>query len=743
MIAELIGIVILLIAASLLVLRLGGDPLRNRLGLSTSPGYLEKIGRTQEAIHQYRTAGNFSAEARLLAGIGRFEEAAKVYIRLQDWEKTTDMFEQMEEWELAALYAKKSHNLDRAIELFRKGNSPLRIADILIEEGHLVRAAHLFAETGNVVKAVRTFEDAGEFTLAREWMAKEYERIGQFERAGLCLLEVGQADAARNLFEKGNCHARIAEMLESDQKWAQSGRKYIQARQFEKAGNMFIKAQSYKWAARAYLQAGKSKEAFQVLSQMEAWFEITKVCLQLGKLDEGRHFLQKIVPSNPDFLESRAFFVNHLLSHEHTSEAILWLEEIIEVYGYSTEVKQQVFLLFELYLKAGEDSKLDIALQHLLAEEHVTDSERRSLGRFQETRERAKSLDNRLENPILNPIVEFLNQPSFERYTLQSELGRGTQGIVYLAKDQTLDRLVVLKILRDEGLKGESARHYFLREAKISASINHPNVVTVYDIGEVDGSPYIAMEYVEGQTLEAYLQKNPGPLPQKTVESILKGICEALETAQKHGVVHRDIKPENMMLTPSGEIKLMDFGLARDWRENPEQSAILVGTPFYMSPEQIIGDPIDHRTDLYSLGIVLYRMMTGQLPFRKGNILRLQRKQIPESPLQLNPQLPAHHAQLVMTLLEKDKLDRPDSARRVLDMYLEHASSELRTEKSSSSVPKSGATRQKNGVPFETDPFADFVTPEIEKTDLSDGSPVEGFELESEESFVPYGSQER
>ena len=197
-------------------------------------------------------------------------------------------------------------------------------------------------------------------------------------------------------------------------------------------------------------------------------------------------------------------------------------------------------------------------------------------------------------------------------YDIIGTLGEGGMGIVYRARDAALDREIALKVIRPESL-GVQARERFVREAKACSRINHPNIVTVYAAGEDGGAPWYAMELVDGETLRAVIHR--GPVPWETAADWIAGVLDALSRLHAEGIVHRDLKPENIIVTRDGAAKLMDFGIARlSFETSLTADGATLGTARYMSPEQVRGTPVDARSDLFSLGAVLYELPTANLP---------------------------------------------------------------------------------------------------------------------------------
>jgi tetratricopeptide (TPR) repeat protein/predicted Ser/Thr protein kinase len=251
------------------------------------------------------------------------------------------------------------------------------------------------------------------------------------------------------------------------------------------------------------------------------------------------------------------------------------------------------------------------------------------------------------------------------RYRLDAEIGRGGMAVVYRAQDTLLNRDVAIKIMNKAGL-GTEGRARLLREAQAAAKLNHPNIVSVYDAGEADGSPFIVMELVEGESLH-----NRRPEPLDDILTITRQVCAALEHAHAHGIIHRDLKPENVLLAPDGTAKLVDFGLARSVASRVTSEGTIVGTVFYLAPELALGQDFDGRADLYALGVMLYELTTGQLPFTADDPVAVitQHLHAPAVPPRAkNPQIPPALDTLIVRLLSKAPQDRPGSATEVLQI---------------------------------------------------------------------------
>jgi serine/threonine protein kinase/cytochrome c-type biogenesis protein CcmH/NrfG len=316
------------------------------------------------------------------------------------------------------------------------------------------------------------------------------------------------------------------------------------------------------------------------------------------------------------------------------------------------------------------------------------------------------------------------------KYQILQKIGEGGMGIVYKAKDSRLDRTVALKFLSSDLIKDKEAKKRFIQEAKAAAALEHPNICTVYEVDEVNGQAFIAMSYIEGQSLKDKLKE--GPFDVDEAKDIAIQVAEGLKEAHEKGIIHRDIKPANIMLTKKGQAKITDFGLAKlSWGVDLTKTSTVMGTVAYMSPEQAKGEKVDQRTDIWSLGAMLYEMLSGDRPFQKSQeqaLIYAILNDKPTPPSLLRSDIPTYIEHVIEKALEKKISERYQNIQKLIkDLNL------------SISFPK--AEKSIVVLPFENlspDPEQDYFCDGMTEEIISDLSSIQSLRVISRNTAMVY-----
>ncbi len=342
----------------------------------------------------------------------------------------------------------------------------------------------------------------------------------------------------------------------------------------------------------------------------------------------------------------------------------------------SPERMQQIQQLFHASLERQAEERRPF-LQQACADDLELQSEVEAL-----IAAHADAADTFLQSPVHEPVSALPTEPitqilpptaprTISHYEVISLLGKGGMGEVYLASDKSLGRKAALKILPARYTTNADLVHRFEREAKAASALNHPNILTVYEIGQTDDSHFIATEFIAGETLRQRLKRAPMPLPEAL--DIALQIAAALNAAHEAGIIHRDIKPENIMLRPDGYVKVLDFGLAKLTEathapdESTTQTGMIMGTPSYMSPEQARGQKVDHRTDIWSFGVVLHELVSGVRPFSGDTQADLMVAILERQPTLLPSHLPEQLQTIVTRALTKEPPNRYASSHELIE----------------------------------------------------------------------------
>jgi len=666
----------------------------------------EQAGESTKAADLYARLGNYARAAGLFQKGRQGIKAAEAYQRAGDPEQAAELYARHEVFERAGDLLSGLGQHKRAAELFERAlrRLVLRRGGELSPEGVRERqalarrAGGLYVQSGQPAKAAAVLYSHGLEVDAAEYycQAGEWEtglglflRHRQFDRAIAACQAQGaedrlhivrgeqfmadghEGDAARE-FEAGQAWWRAAEMYERVKDYSKAAVMYTQHGDDDRAAEMHVAAEEPalaaaalqrlgkpKDAARYYQQAGALQEAAQALQAAGDYFGAGTLLIRAKALDEAVSLLQQVGPESDRYLDATVTLGDLFLQRRLYGPAREKFEKATTLRPIAPDFIHPTYQLALIHEQEGDLRKALSLYEKVMAEQL---SYRDVQTRVAELRER---LAQAAPTPTSGDATQIVASPARARYRIVKELGRGGMGIVYHAEDQVLQRPVAYKVLPSAIREDPKCLDDFLREARIAASLQHPNIVTIYDAGQSADEIYIAMEYVEGRSLQQILDET-SVLPLPWGLAIFRQACLGLAHAHSHNIVHRDVKPANMMITSAGMVKLMDFGLAAVVTEAMSRATQVRGTPFYMAPEQILGEQISALSDQYSLGCTLYRMVTGRPPFVEGDVLYHHIHTAPASPQEQNPRVPAWLDAIILQTMMKDRSKRFPSVASLL-----------------------------------------------------------------------------
>lgn len=543
--------------------------------------------------HWWATKDEREIQARLTEALeaGDLRKAGDIQVQRGLYREAARIFERGGEHVRAGRALLKLGETKPAAEAFEKGGDHATAAPLFVEAGEPVRAAECFERAGDAKSAAGALTTAGEHLRA----AKLWQREADYEKAAASYAHVDKldpADSAVVMLE--NAAMAAADPAQKKRLWALAGEAATKLAANERAAVAFDKAGELARAAKLYEVALKRFDmAAAIAAEMGDDAAASRLALAAGGRAEVLKAREARARERGDKDRARAFADERAaLSSKPDSLA----------------PGPPVFPA------AGSNATVPVAVAMTSARKATPQAD--------------------------------------ARFELRGELGRGGMGIVYRAHDKRLDRLVALKFLPPE-LEGDAVlASIFLREARAAAALSHPGVVTVFDVGTLDGREYIAMELVEGTTLDNIIA-DKGPMPVGEALDVMEKVLDAVAFAHGKGVIHRDLKPSNLMKPKAGGIKVMDFGLAKSVQGVQSSNRTLVGgTPAYMPPEQLTG-AADHRADVFALGATFYELLTGVLPGLPQQPASMATGY--PTPRERVPAVPARLSDLIMRCLEHDR----------------------------------------------------------------------------------------
>ncbi len=666
----------------------------------------EKAGNPEKAAEDYLKEKSFIKAAEVLDRAGLYDRAGQIYYEGGYLDKAAQEFIKAKNHaKAAAVLVKLYFNEKKSLEASQNVN-PSKLKDL---KKLALKCANYLELAGEYKKAMEMYEEGGNYNKAAElagvlemWeraaeyyhlgglplkAAEIYERLGDKKRAALIRAEVyekegnelsaaenyiqsGDLMAAAEIFKKHGKYVKAAALYEKIGDFAMAADMYANSGEFSKAAANYEKAGDYLAAAEMYKRANNTTKLVEMLVKGNRISQAVSVAVKKGVVDEAARLLEKLPRNSSEFVEGMNFILKAFLERNEWDK----VKKLLKKYPDIKVTRANLEVMYTIARKFEEEKNFDKAYE--IYRKFV---ERNLL--FKDVKQKYELLKAKLETAKMNATKSQQQKQKEEqsaslggkrrRYQILKELGRGGMGVVYQAHDTVLDRIVAMKVLPLSLRLNPKAVENFKSEAKKAAALNHPNIVTVYDYGEEDGEYFLVMEYVDGITLKDYIRRK-GRLSLKEILFIGVNVAKGLAYAHKSNLLHRDIKPSNIMISIQDNerrIKITDFGLAKAWQDSTQHHTMIVGTPYYMAPEQFLGEKVDERTDIYSFGVTLYEMATGEVPFRKGEI-GYHHVHTPPPPLRekvpdINPKL----EELIIKCLEKEPEKRYQSMQEVLEAF--------------------------------------------------------------------------
>ena len=626
-------------------------------------------GNSLEAARLYGLGGQWDKAAALYDKGGYPARAAEAFEKCGELLKAAESYEKhfMENVSYSTTYSSTATSPDQKSallsgRLYEKIGEVKRALEIYQKGSYFKEAAGACLRLGQHAKAAELYMRAEEPGLA----ADAYEKGGDVVQAanlrGEVALKAGKQAEAAGFFLQGRDHLRSAELYESigmlpeaagayeaADSYPAAGNVYVRAGQKEKAAESYERGGDFETAAKLYEEAGNTRKAVELFDRAGYTFKSGEAAAKAGDFERAISLLQRVGPGDENYGGATENLAEVFI---RTGRPLLAAERLQKVLAGQAIAANNLGLFYWLaaaHEAAGRNDEALALYKKIQAEDlHFRDVEKRVM----------KVLTG-MSLPSASGAEGAIDR--IGKYTLGPKIGQGAMGEVFRGHDPLLRRDVAIKMISATLAPDSDMRQRFEREAQAAARLSHTNIVTVYDYGQEKGKIYMAMELLEGCDLRSAINRNILPTIEQKL-AVMEQIAEGLAYAHSREVVHRDLKPGNIHILPSGQAKILDFGLARLGTSEMTQSGVIMGTPNYMSPEQVRGERVDTRSDVFSLGSVFYELLSNRKAFDAESmhgVLYHVLHDEPESVRKWVPDLPEPLIELLEKALAKDPEKRP------------------------------------------------------------------------------------